>query len=189
MHDAQRFVDIIAQVQGFTHCSKIDTNSRFWTIPLDAMSQLLTTFDTLWGRYCFLKLPFWLCELQYFFQFYVDLNFKTINEVTHIITNDMLIVGSDSSTTGIHDHHLLQVLNKFCEIGLKLNPDKCIFKSTQVLFFGHLVTSTGLKPDPKKINAITSMPAPQNKMQLQSFVGLAITYHVMLHILLMCYLH
>ena len=33
----------------------------------------------------------------------------------------------------------------------------------QVLFFGH--------PDPKKINAITSMPATQNKMQLQSFVG------------------
>ena len=42
----------------------------------------------------------------------------------------------------------------------------------QVLFFEHLVTSTGLKPDPKKISAITSMPAPQNKMQLQSFVRL-----------------
>ena len=42
----------------------------------------------------------------------------------------------------------------------------------QFLFFGHLVTSDGLKPDPKKINVITNMPAPQNKMQLQSFVGL-----------------
>ena len=42
----------------------------------------------------------------------------------------------------------------------------------QVLLFGHLVTSDGLKPDPKKINAITNMPAPQNKMQLQLFVGL-----------------
>ena len=120
------------------------------------MSQLLTTFDTPWGCYCFLKLQFGLCEPQYFFQFYMDLNFK------------VLIVGSDSnpSTTGSHD------LNKCCEIGLKLNLDKCIFKSTQVLFFGHLVTSDGLKPDPKKINTITKMPAPQNKMQLQSFVGL-----------------
>ena len=42
----------------------------------------------------------------------------------------------------------------------------------QVLFFGHLVTSDGLKPDPKKINAINNMPAPQNKAQLESFVGL-----------------
>ena len=102
----------------------------------------------------------------------MDLNFKAINEGTHIIANDILIVGDDSSTTRSHDHHLIQVLNKCHEIGLKLNPDKCIFKSMQVLFFGHLVTSDGLKPDPKKINAITNMQAPQNKMHLQSFVGL-----------------
>ena len=42
----------------------------------------------------------------------------------------------------------------------------------QVLFFGHLVTSDGLKPDPNKINAIANMLAPQNKLQLQSFIGL-----------------
>ena len=102
----------------------------------------------------------------------MDLNFKAINEGTHIITDDVLIVRDDLSTTGSHDHHLIQVLNKCHEIGLKLNPDKCIFKSTQVLFFGHLVTSDGLKPDPKKINAITNMPVPQNKTELQSFVEL-----------------
>ena len=173
MHNVQRFVDIIAQIRGFTHCSKIDANSEFWTLPLDAMSQLLTTFDTPWGHYCFLKI-FGLCELQYFFQFYMDLNFKAINKGIQIIADDILIVGSDSnpSTSGSHDHCLIQVLNKCHEIGLKLNPDKCIFKSMQVLFFRHLVTSDGLKPDPKKVNAITNMPAPQNKMQLQSFVGL-----------------
>ena len=138
------------------------------------MNQLLTTFDIPWDQYCFLKLPFELCELQYFFQFYMDLNFKAVNRGTHIITDDVLIVGSDSnpSITGNHDHCLIQVLNKCQEIGLKLNPDKCIFKSMQVLFFGHLVTSDGLKPDAKKVNAIVNMPAPQNKMQLQSFVGL-----------------
>ena len=42
----------------------------------------------------------------------------------------------------------------------------------QVLFFRHLVASDGLKPDPRKVNAITKMSAPQNKTQLQSFVGL-----------------
>ena len=136
------------------------------------MSQLLTTFDTPWRRYCFLKLLFGLCELKYFFQFYVDLNFKAINKGTHIITDDILIVGNDSSTSKGHDCDLIQVLNKCCEIGLKLNPDKCIFKSMQVLFFRHLVTKDGLKPDPKKVNAISNMPAPQNKTQLHLFIGL-----------------
>ena len=168
MHNPQRFADIVTQIRGLTHCSKIDANSGFMTLPLDAMSQLLTTFYTPWGPYCFLKLQFGLCESQYFFQFHMDLNFKAINRGTHIIADNILIVGGDSnpSTTGSHDHHLIQGLNKCHEIGLKLNPDKCMFKSMQVLFFGHLVTSDGLKPDPKKINAITNMPVPQNKMQL-----------------------
>ena len=88
----------------------------------------------------------------------MDLNFKAINKDTHIIADDVLIVGNESSEG--HDHHLIQVLNKCHEIGLKLNPDKCIFKLTQVLFFGHLVTKDGLKPDPKKVHAIANMPAP-----------------------------
>ena len=66
IHNAQRFIDIITQIRGFTYCSKIDANSGLWTLPLDTISQLLTTFDTPWGHYCFLKLPFGLCELQYF---------------------------------------------------------------------------------------------------------------------------
>ena len=173
IHNSQRFIDIITQIRGFTHCSKIDTNSRFWTPPLDAISQLLTTFDTPWGCYCFLNLPFGFCESQYFFQFYMNFNFKAINKGTHIITNNILIVGNvDPSSTGIHDQCLIQVLNKCHEISLKLNPDKCIFKSTQVLFYGHLVTSNSLKPDPNKIDAIAHMPAPHNKTQLQSFIGL-----------------
>ena len=133
------------------------------------MSQLLTTFDTPWGWYCFLKLLFGLCGLQYFFQFYVDFNFKAINKGTHIIADDVLMVGNDSSTSEGHDCCLVQVLNGCCEIGLKLNPDKCIFMLMQVLFFRHLVTKNGLKPDSKKGNAIANMPAPQNKTQLQSF--------------------
>ena len=180
IHNTQRFIDIVAQIRGFTHCSKIDTNSGFWTLPLDVDSQLLTTFNTLWGHYCFLKLPFGLCESQYFFQFHMDLNFKAINDGTHVIADDVLIVGDSSKAgTGNHDHQLIQVLNKCCEIGLKLNADKCFFKSTQVLFFGHLVTSMGLKPDPKKIETIVQMPC--HKIRLNS-LGYAIISLAMSHI-------
>ena len=181
IHNAQRFVDIIAQIQDCTHCSKIDANSRFWTLPLDAMSELLTTFDTSWGWYYLLKLPFRLCKLQYFSQFYVDLNFKDIKKGTHIIADDILIVGNDSSIDEGHDCHLVQVLNKCHEIGLKLNPDKCIFKSMQGLFFRHLVTKDGLKSNPKKVNAIVNIPAQNSTpvicWTLQLFIMLCSTSH------------
>ena len=32
IHNAQRFIDIVAQIRGFTHCSNIDANSGFWTL-------------------------------------------------------------------------------------------------------------------------------------------------------------
>ena len=131
---------------------------------MDTESQLLTTFDTPWRHYCFLKLPFRLCESQYFFQFYIDLNFKSINKGTHIIANDVLIVGNGKETqaklTDTHDYQLLQVLNKSREISLKLNADKCTFKSSQVLFYGHLVSNVGLKADSKKVELIVHMPIP-----------------------------
>ena len=92
------------------------------------------------------------------------MDFKAINNGTHVIADDVLIVGDSSKArTGNYDRWLIQVLKECCEIGLKLNADKCTFKSTQVLFFGHLITSKGLKPDPKKIDAIVQMPVPQNK--------------------------
>ena len=113
LHNAKRFIDIISKVKGFKHVSKIDANSRFWTLPLDPSSQLLTTFDTPWGRFCFMKLPFGLCESQYFFQYYMDLNFENLTNA-HIIADDVLIVGSILGPLDDRDHDrcLIQVLNQ-----------------------------------------------------------------------------
>ena len=155
VHNAKRFVDIISKIKGFKYVSRIDIDSGFWTLPLDLLSQLLTTFDTPWGRFCFLKLPFGLCECQYFFQYYMDLNFENLIN-TYIITEDVLIVCSDLGPMDHHDHDrcLLQVLNRCREVGLKLNAAKCIFKAKQVVFYGQLVHTNGLSADPRKVQVI-----------------------------------
>ena len=144
VHNAKRFIDIINKVKGFAHVSKIDADSGFWTLPLDPSSQLLSTFDTPWGRFCFIKLPFRLCGSQYFFQYYMDLNFENLTNA-HIIANDILIVGSDLGPSDDHDHDrcLIQVLNHCQEVGIKLNAAKCIFKAKQVVFYGHLIHTKG----------------------------------------------
>ena len=113
INNAKRFVDIISKVKGFKYVSKIDADSRFWTLPLDPSSQLLTIFDTLCGRFCFMTFPFGLCESQYFFQYYMDLNFENLTNA-HIIANDVLIVGLDQGPSNDRDHDrcLLQVLNQ-----------------------------------------------------------------------------
>ena len=99
----------------------------------------------------------------------MDINFHDINPTTNVIADDVMIHGS---TDEEHDCHLIQVLNKCCEIGLKLNPDKCEFRQTNVKFYGNVVSNQGLKPDPKKVDVIVKMPAPKKKTELASFLGM-----------------
>ena len=163
------FQDIASSIKKVKRVSKIDANSGLWTLPMDVTSQLLTTFNSPWGRYCFIKMPFGLNQSQYFFQFYMDLHFEGINPTTNVITDDVMIHGESDEQ---HDRHLLQVLNKCCEIGLKLNPDKCQFSKDSVQFYGNTVSKYGLGPDLKKVDIIIGMPAPMSKTELLSFLGM-----------------
>ena len=169
IHNARTFPEITSQITNVKYVSKIDANSGFWTLPMDSESQILTTFNTPWGRFCFLKMPFSLNQSQYFFQFWMDTYFGNLNDGTHVIVDDVKIHGEDKIS---HDQNLIQVLNQCRRIGLKLNLDKCIFKSTSIPFFGHVISDQGVKPDPKKMDAIRNMPTPTSKHELLSFLGL-----------------
>ena len=138
-------------------------------LPMDPESQILTTLNTPWGRFCFLKMPFGLNQSQYFFQFWMDTYFGDLNEGTHVIIDDVKNHGPDEAT---HDQHLIQILNQCRKIGLKLNVEKYIFKSESIPFFGHVISREGIKPDPRKIDTIKDMATPTLKLELQSFLGL-----------------
>ena len=66
IHNAKTFTELTSHIGKVMYVSKIDANSGFWTLPMDPDSQLLTTFNTSWGRFCFLKMPFGLNQSQYF---------------------------------------------------------------------------------------------------------------------------
>ena len=45
--------------------------------------------------------------------------------------------------------------------------------SLRYIFFGHRITSSGLKPDPYKIRAIMELKPPENRTQLENILGIA----------------
>ena len=167
VHNSRTFQDIASSLKKVKRFSKINANFGFWTFPMDMMSQLLTTFNSPWSSYCFMKMPFHLNQSQYFFQLYMDLHFEGINSTTNVITDNVMI---HRESDGQHDRHLLQVLNKCCEIGLKLNPDKCEFSKDRVQFYSNMVSKHGLSPDPRKVDIIIGKPAPTSKTELLSFL-------------------
>ena len=70
---------------------------------------------------------------------------------------------------------LERVLQAARKNNLKLNPDKCLFGVKELTFLGDKLTDQGVKPDPKKISAITNMERPKDKQEVQRFLGM-VTY-------------
>jgi hypothetical protein len=44
---------------------------------------------------------------------------------------------------------------------------------SQLKFLGHLVSASGLQPDPKKIQVVTDWPTPKTVQDVRAFLGLA----------------
>ena len=128
------------------------------------MTKLLTTFNTPYGRYCFRRLPFGLISAKDVFQKKVDQTFEDLPGVI-AIADDIVVFGK---TEAEHDKHLDDVMKRRQQVGLCLNPDKCVVKSDRIKFFRNYLSSNGLEPDPDKIAAIVTA----NRC-LGTFLGMA----------------
>ena len=53
------------------------------------------------------------------------------------------------------------------------NSTKCFIKVPQITFFGTVYDKDGAHPDPSKVEAIMQLSAPENRQQLQEFLGMA----------------
>ena len=59
------------------------------------------------------------------------------------------------------------------QVGLCLNPDKCVVDSDRIKLFGNYLSSNGLEPAPDKIAAIVDMSPPTDALELQTLLGMA----------------
>ena len=66
----------------------------------------------------------------------------------------------------------LQVLSRLEGLGMTLNSEKCQFAQSSVKFLGHVVDSSGIRPDPSKVSAIRNVPAPENMGDVWRFLGM-----------------
>ena len=147
--------------------SKLDAKAGYWSIHLDEASQELTTFRTVFGRWCFRRLPFGLNVSQDIFQQEMDRITEQVDGCVSI-ADDLIIFGT---TEEEHDRNLMRLMEVAKQEGLVFNSSKCTIKKRSINFFGALYTSEGTKPDPKKIEDLKAMPTPQNKDELQRFMG------------------
>ena len=70
------------------------------------------------------------------------------------------------------DQALNELLPRPREKNSKFNPDKLVVRLSEIPFFGHIISKNGIKPDPKKVEAIMLMQPTENEKQLSSFLEL-----------------
>ena len=159
--------DILPELSQACKFSVCDLKAGYLHCELDHPSSLLTTFATPFGRYRWCRLPFGLTVSSEIFQKRLHQALEGLEGV-RCIADDVLIWGR---TDEEHDERVRLFLQRCCEIGIALNKDKCRFGLQEIPFMGHVVSSSGLKPDPAKIEAIVKMKPPVDKAGVERLRG------------------
>ena len=68
------------------------------------------------------------------------------------IADELPVIGQGETEEANHDRNLKGLLDRCRAKNIKLNKDKFPCRCKEVSFIGHV---DGLKPDPKKVEAIT----------------------------------
>jgi hypothetical protein len=82
---------------------------------------------------------------------------------------DDLIVKSANRASHVSD--LAETFANMRRAGLKLNPEKCVFRVTKGKILGCLISVKRIEANPDKIRAIREMEEPQTKKDIQKLNG------------------
>ena len=139
----------------------MDTKCGYWNVNLDLESSYPTTFNSPFGRYRFLRMPFGLKMSQDVFQAKIDQTFQGCNGTVGI-AHDIIVYGNSEEE---HDNRM----KRCTSTGLKLNPHKCKIKKEKIKFCRVICSADGIQP----VSALKTMIPSTSKQESQALLGLA----------------
>lgn len=112
-------------------------------------------FYTEQGTYCYTKMPFRLKNAGATYQRLVDSAFHSqIGRNLEAYVDDM-VIKSKSELAMLAD--IAETFDNLRRINMKLNPRKCSFGVEEGKFLAYMVTSEGIRANPRKTKAIADM--------------------------------
>lgn len=162
------FEELCSKMPGAKIFSTLDADKAFWQIQLSEKSSHLLTFNTPFGRYRYLRMPYGITSASEIFQSIFHMIFGDLEGVI-IYVDDLMIWGENEKQ---HDERVENVLKRAEQWGITFNLKKCTFNADEVKYVGHNFSKEGIKVDEEKVKAITNMERPKNKKELESFLGM-----------------
>ncbi|KAE9069317.1 hypothetical protein PF010_g26706 [Phytophthora fragariae] len=148
----------------------MDIASGYWNVPMAADSVEKTAFTCKYGLYEWLVIPFGLRNAVPAFERLMENVLIDLKWRTCLVYLDDCVVFSDDFPT--HLVRLKQVLERFRDAGFKLKMKKCKWGRVQVAFLGHIVTPSGILPNPEKVKSVMNVKRPHDLHTVRAFLGL-----------------
>ena len=60
--------------------------------------------------------------------------------------------------------------------GLSIKVEKCEFDVEETRYLGHILSTSGIRPDPRKVQALLDCPVPKTTKEVHQFHGLGSYY-------------
>ena len=168
--------DMLLNLEGFQHATALDLNMGYYHIKLDSDSRKLCTIILPFGKFEYQRLPQGLCNSPDIFQEKMNELFQGFEHVRAYLDDLLVLTKSDFDD---HLRKLRTVLEKLRTAGLKVNAPKSFFGRAELEYLGYWITREGIKPVPKKIEAVQKIAEPKTKKELRSFIGVVNYYRDM----------
>ena len=163
--------EILDQLGSAKYFSTFDLASGFHQIRMSSKDAHKTAFSTPYGHFQFKRMPFGLKNAPATFQRLMNSILSGLQGIELFVYLDDIVIYS----TSIHEHEIKfnQLMDRLRRAKLQLQPDKCEFLRHEVKYLGHVISENGVKPDPKKIEAVSNFPRPRKSKNIKQFLRLA----------------
>ena len=168
-HNMPTVDELKAELNGAKFLSKLDFNGGYHQIEIEEESRYITVFRTPKGLMRYKRLVMGISCASEMFQRAIEHSLNGIQGQKNLI-DDCFIWGDSEET---HDANLNATLTRIQEKGLTLNPEKCVFKQTELEFFGMKFSKEGIAITDEKIKALKEAKLPDTQSELRSFLGFA----------------
>jgi hypothetical protein len=145
--------------------SLLDCYSGYHQIWMKKEDEPKTSFITPSGTYCYLRMPEGLKNAGgSFSRMTAKVLHSQIGRNVLSYVDDIIVKSTRQKN---HVTNLQETFANFRRVGLKLNPEKCVFEVKKGKFLGCLVSTKGIKANPSKIEAILRMEPPKSRKGAQ----------------------